>query len=182
MNVGRRALILLAGIGIRYNGTSWTCGLAKVRKETDYVELTQTRSHSSLTQALQDAARRLMHREAVGTNPDGATTIIQLLSRLVAEDLETRPAARATDPTTSHQAAAAARDHAGVQRVRILKHLQQCGMLTADALDEALQMRATSAGRRLPELEALGLARPTEKTARTRSGRQARLWEAVTPQ
>lgn len=85
--------------------------------------------------------------------------------------------ARATDPGTSHAAAAAA--HADAQRAACLAALRQQGGLTADEVDAYLHWRPTTAGRRLGELRALGLIRATEQTRLTRSGRAALVWEAV---
>ena len=89
------------------------------------------------------------------------------------------PRARTTDPDTSHEAAASMFDEAESQRLRILVCLEYYGAMTADFLDEALDLRPTSAGRRLPELEEAGLVTPTGDKALTRSGRKARLWRVV---
>lgn len=92
---------------------------------------------------------------------------------------EPTPAARATDPATSHAAAASMEESAVAQRDRILWWLRNSGPSTADRLDAALALRPTSAGRRLPELRDLGLVRMTERMAKTRSGRPANLWAAT---
>ena len=89
------------------------------------------------------------------------------------------PRARNTDPDTSHQAAESMADEAESQRRRILACLRYYGAMTADALDEVLELRLTSAGRRLPELEEADLVTLTGGKALTRSGRQARLWRAI---
>jgi len=61
--------------------------------------------------------------------------------------------ARASDPETSHQAAASMRDHAGAQRQAILEYLlAHPEGATADDLDQALLWRPSTAGRRLGEL------------------------------
>ena len=87
--------------------------------------------------------------------------------------------ARTTDPATSHDAAESMYDEAQAQRGHIHQWLIVHGGMTADALDQALGLRVTSAGRRLPELESEGLVRKTERQAMTRSGRSAIIWEAV---
>lgn len=90
------------------------------------------------------------------------------------------PAARRSDPETSHQAAESMRETAASQRIRIFQYLVANGPKTADELDDALELRPTSAGRRLPELWEAGKARPTAEKVPTRSGRLARKWEAET--
>jgi len=87
--------------------------------------------------------------------------------------------ARTSDPATSHEAAASMYDEARAQRQHIHQWLIVHGGLTADGLDQALGLRVTSAGRRLPELESEGLVRKTQRQAMTRSGRSAIIWEAV---
>ena len=90
------------------------------------------------------------------------------------------PRSRNSDPETSHEAAGSMAGEARAQRERILAHLRLHGPHTADALDEALGLRDTSAGRRLPELWDMGLACPNASVALTRSGRRAHVWRAVT--
>ena len=87
--------------------------------------------------------------------------------------------ARTSDPVTSHEAAESMYDEAKAQRGHIYRWLKEHGGMTADGLDQALGLRVTSAGRRLPELEAEGLVRKTERQVMTRSGRSAIIWEAV---
>lgn len=89
------------------------------------------------------------------------------------------PRARATDPATSHAAAASMRDVAAQQAAAILTHLREHGPATADALDAAIGWRPTTAGRRLAELERAGQVRRLEETAPTRSGRAAHRWAAT---
>ena len=89
------------------------------------------------------------------------------------------PRARESDPETSHEAAASMANEAAAQRSKIHRALLCHGGKTADGLDEFCELRVTSAGRRLPELQKLGLARPTDRKEKTRSGRMARVWEAV---
>lgn len=92
-----------------------------------------------------------------------------------------RPLARATDPSTSHQAALSMVGEAGTQRREILDALRTTGPKTADELDELLGLRLTSAGRRLIELARTDppLARRLPAKRTTRSGRAAHLWEAI---
>ena len=86
------------------------------------------------------------------------------------------PRARTTDPDTSHEAAESMTSPAAGQRAVCLEHLRT-GPKTADRIDELEGWRATTAGRRLPELQDLGLVRMLEAKSRTRSGRNAHLWE-----
>ena len=90
--------------------------------------------------------------------------------------------ARTSDPETSHAAAESMYDEARAQRGHIHLWLMDHGGMTADALDQALGLRVTSAGRRLPELEADGKVRKTDRQAMTRSGRSAIIWEAIVTQ
>jgi len=87
------------------------------------------------------------------------------------------PKARNSDPDTSHEAAESMEGEAKAQRAQILDFLRRRGPRTADGLDFILNLRPTSAGRRLSELS--GLVEMTEKTALTRSGRRAHVWRAV---
>lgn len=86
------------------------------------------------------------------------------------------PKARNSDPDTSHEAAKSMTDEAATQRRQILEHLEAHGPQTADALDEALSFRLTSAGRRMSELLRKALVRRTGEKEMTRSGRRADLW------
>lgn len=88
------------------------------------------------------------------------------------------PGARTADPETSHEAAESMARVAHGQRLQIVQYLIANGPRTADELDEALDLRPTSAGRRLPELQSVGLAWPLDETRPTRWGRAARLWQA----
>ena len=90
-----------------------------------------------------------------------------------------RPRARKTDVETSHQAAASMVDGADSHRKSILELLRERGPMTGDALDAARGWKHATANRRLPELREMGLVVMLEKKELTRSGRPARLWEAV---
>lgn len=88
------------------------------------------------------------------------------------------PAARTTDPATSHLAAASMRSVAHTQRLSILEHLEKCGErgCTADELDRALNWRVGRSGRRLGELLKAGLVRVAPTTRETATGRQAQVY------
>jgi hypothetical protein len=85
--------------------------------------------------------------------------------------------ARLTDPGTSHEAAAQA--HATEQRRLILLALDAAGPMTADEIDQYLNWRPTTSGRRMGELARIGTVRTTGEERRTRSGRMAEVWERV---
>lgn len=87
--------------------------------------------------------------------------------------------ARPTDPPTSHAAAEGSREAARRQRACILACLRQYGDMTADELDDRLNWRPTTAGRRLSELARVGLIRSTGATRPTRSGHAAEVYTAV---
>jgi hypothetical protein len=89
------------------------------------------------------------------------------------------PRARADDPATSHDAAASMLEPADVQRALIVHALRTQGPMTADELDVTLDWRPTTSGRRLAELERKGRARRTGGIDKTRSGRNAEVWEAA---
>jgi hypothetical protein len=89
------------------------------------------------------------------------------------------PRARASDPTTSHAAAASMLEPADLQRALIVHALRTQGPMTADELDVALDWRETTSGRRLAEAERQGRVRRTGNTRPTRSGRNAEIWEAA---
>ncbi len=87
------------------------------------------------------------------------------------------PAARRTDPATSHAAAHSVRSIASEHHTRIIGALYTPATATEIAAATGLTM--VQVCRRLPEMEALGIARPTGKTRATASGRQSREWERV---
>lgn len=90
-----------------------------------------------------------------------------------------QPAARRSDPATSHAAAAsmgkAARDH----------HEAILGVLwrpmTIYHIAKLTGLDHVQVARRMPELEQLGQVRPTGGTEAGPSGRQCRVWERVYP-
>jgi hypothetical protein len=103
-------------------------------------------------------------------------------------DLFASPAhSRRTDPETSHAAGAQNRKQAAAaQKNHILKVLLAHGALTADGIDEILEAELrpgewlrTTAGRRLPEMAAAGIAWVVRSTElrETRRGELAKLWK-----
>ncbi|MBM63270.1 MAG: hypothetical protein CL484_10015 [Acidobacteria bacterium] len=90
------------------------------------------------------------------------------------------PRSRTSDPLTSREAGESMIGTAQTQRDKIEEFLKVNPPMTADQVDQKLGLRATSAGRRLPELRELGKARVLEgEFRRTRSGRRAVLWTAT---
>ena len=89
------------------------------------------------------------------------------------------PAARRTDPATSHHAAERIGEFAGGQRAAILAVLQDKGPMDPERIGKAVGLDAYSVRKRLPELERAGFAAPTDMTVPTVSGRQQRVWRAV---
>ena len=90
-------------------------------------------------------------------------------------ELVIEPRARARDPETSKEAARSMAETAESQRKMILAYLETHGPSTCDAMDEALGLRETSAGRRMSEMGTL--VRRTGGKGMTRSGRPADLWD-----
>ncbi len=87
-----------------------------------------------------------------------------------------RNLARTSDPVTSHQAAASAAAFAGAHPARVLDALPAGLQLGAEEIGDRIGMDAYQVRKRLPELKALGLASPTDRTRTTRSGRGERIW------
>lgn len=87
-----------------------------------------------------------------------------------------RNLARASDPETSHQAAARVSEFAGAQRIRILAALRDGLKLGAEQIADSIGLAAYEVRKRLPELQAQGLAKPTDDTRTTRGGRLERVW------
>ena len=132
------------------------------------------------------AEQEELERSVVVTS--GSTSDDAPIDLVIGKPVYIVPRARRTDPETSHEAAESMVEGAASQRAEILRVLRDdhelwmwspsCGM-TADELDEYIGWRATTAGRRLIELQRLGLVRRTTEKRPTRSGRAAFVWVAV---
>jgi predicted ArsR family transcriptional regulator len=89
--------------------------------------------------------------------------------------------ARASDPVTSHEAAAqalpVAKRHVSIIAAYLKKIYPACA--TADEVAKATKLQRHAVLKRLPELQRDGSARPTGKTRMMSSGRMGRTWEAV---
>jgi hypothetical protein len=91
-----------------------------------------------------------------------------------------RPRARASDPETSHDAAQSISDISGDQQF-ILEWLNFLGPCTDEELLNSLPSERSPSGvrTRRSELVAMNLVRDSGKRRKTRSGRNAIVWEAV---
>lgn len=89
------------------------------------------------------------------------------------------PIARRTDPATSHQAAAQARELAARHHRIIVDCLKAHGPLGKDGIAVRTSITGVAVCRRLTELERAGLARPTGRNVQSTAGRAEREWEAV---
>jgi predicted ArsR family transcriptional regulator len=87
--------------------------------------------------------------------------------------------ARNSDPITSHEAADMAASLRERQKRLILADLRDNGPAGKDRIAARVKLDGVQVCRRLPELERLNLARPTERVEKSRSGRWERVWEVV---
>ncbi len=92
---------------------------------------------------------------------------------------EPPPRARKSDPTTSHASARNVERFFASHAGRILIALQDRGPSTVDELSATCGLQSQQINKRLPELERIRLARPTDKTRPSKSGMQERIWEAT---
>lgn len=88
------------------------------------------------------------------------------------------PRARRTDPSTSHAAAAAAATMAGQHCAAILEALNKFGPMGKDQIASRCRLDGVQVCRRLTELQAANLARPTGRKVKSDSGRDEREWMA----
>lgn len=85
--------------------------------------------------------------------------------------------ARNDHPDTAQAAAKAIAPHSGTLRARVLDALGAApGGLAADQIERTLSLSGNTVRPRLVELRKAGLAEQSDRTAKTRSGREARLW------
>lgn len=91
------------------------------------------------------------------------------------------PAARTTDPSTSHRAARMASRNARTLRVACLDALKAAGDdgLTDFELADIVGRQQTSAGKRRGELVTMGLAEATSGRREAPSGAPATVWRAT---
>jgi predicted ArsR family transcriptional regulator len=89
------------------------------------------------------------------------------------------PLARRTDPHTSHAAAHQAKALAADHQRAILACLDSHGPMGKDAIGAHTLLTGHQVGKRLPELQRMGLVQPTGRTVPSESGRQEREWRLV---
>ena len=80
---------------------------------------------------------------------------------------------------TSREAAEKAEGTAEAGRARVLSLLRRQGPMTLQQIEDALGWNGNTVRPRRKELEAAGLVVDSGKTAKTKSGRNAVLWEAA---
>ena len=83
---------------------------------------------------------------------------------------------------TSHEAAESMETEAGRQCDEMYEALRLLGAMTCDEIDRRKGWRPTTAGRRMPDLVRQGRAEFTGETRKTRSGRRANVYRAITEQ
>lgn len=86
--------------------------------------------------------------------------------------------ARRDDPVTSHEAAARVIEFGHAHQAKILGFLIERRQATIYELAEWSGLTHVQVARRLPELQALQVARPTAEKRRSPTGRGCRVWEA----
>ncbi len=89
------------------------------------------------------------------------------------------PRARNSDPWTSHAAAASLDDDVTARLYRIIIAALKVAAGTQYEIADLTGLDHYQVNKRLPELERLGLAKPTGETRPGPSGRQCRVWAAV---
>lgn len=86
------------------------------------------------------------------------------------------PLARASDPIESHMAAAQAKALAANHHRLIISILSQHGPLGVDGIAARCNLTGHSVGKRMKELQRMGLIVLTGKAVSSTSGRQQREW------
>jgi predicted ArsR family transcriptional regulator len=89
------------------------------------------------------------------------------------------PVARATDPATSHQAAAQARELAADHHRIILAALEAHGPLGKDGIALRTSLTGVAVCRRLTELQRMGRIVPTGRNVQSTAGRAEREWRTM---
>ena len=97
-------------------------------------------------------------------------------AHLMQATLDFEPAARASDPVTSHQAAAQARELAQQHHRIILAALEQHGPMGKDGIAARTNLTGVAVCRRLTELQRMGKIAPTGRTVLSTAGRHEREW------
>ncbi|HOU64443.1 MAG TPA: hypothetical protein PK861_00225 [Thermomonas sp.] len=90
-----------------------------------------------------------------------------------------RPTARRSDPGTSHAAADQARELTKRHNAIIIHCLQMHGPLGKDGIAARTKLEGVQVCRRLSELKALHMIKPTGKKVCSTAGRAEREWAVV---
>ena len=90
--------------------------------------------------------------------------------------IDFEPLARASDPATSHQAAAQARELARQHHRIILAALEAHGAMGKDGIAARTSLTGVAVCRRLAELQRMGKIAPTGRTVLSTAGRHEREW------
>jgi predicted ArsR family transcriptional regulator len=92
---------------------------------------------------------------------------------------DSAPGVRRSDPRTSHEAAASAKDLQARHHRLIVACLKEHGPASKDRIAALTCLTGTQVARRTTELERAGLIRDTGDKARSTAGRAERVWGAV---
>jgi predicted ArsR family transcriptional regulator len=95
---------------------------------------------------------------------------------IVPAQMELLPAARRTDPRTSHAAAAGALKLQSAHQRQVLECLRRFGPMGKDQIGRMTGIGGVAAARRLTELQRLGAVEWTGQTVASDSGRAEREW------
>ena len=90
-----------------------------------------------------------------------------------------RQLARTSDPATSYAAAAAVGQFIASHHQRIHEALREMVYASAEELEQVVGIPAYAIRKRLPEMQRMGLCRPTDALRKTASGRDERVWGAL---
>ena len=90
--------------------------------------------------------------------------------------LDPAPMARHSDPDTSHEAAAQAKELQARHHRLIIECLQAHGPMGKDGIAARTALTGVAVARRLPELERTGQAKPTGRRVSSTTGRSEREW------
>lgn len=80
---------------------------------------------------------------------------------------------------TSEAAALSVQDRAEIMRWRVLRTIRCMSGATCDEVEERLGMRHQTCSARVCELRRMGMIRDSGRIRKTRSGRNAVVWEVV---
>jgi hypothetical protein len=93
-------------------------------------------------------------------------------------DFDSTQLARSADPNTSKQAAMRVNEFGKNMCIKIYNELKK-GEGTYEQIAHRCGLLPSQTCRRLPDLQKIGLAEPTEKEIKGSSGRFQRIWKAI---